>query len=172
MTADRFSPYVHITRFCAPQRIDAEIPMPRIAAAPCAFSLTTRITQRDGRQGTDSPNSRTRVPGPGRQQEPRTLDEPELAPVPPIVRGLQAARPSRSLSSSLGGIKSIPAGLPAHPRAAARDQLHRRSDGPVRSARRTRMPAPRQSRKTLSAADATFAPKMAMYKYTEQATIQ
>jgi hypothetical protein len=62
---------------------------PITTAAPCAFSLTTCITQRDGGQGTDAPGSRTHVPGPGRQPEPRPLDEPGLKSVPrsPVASG-------------------------------------------------------------------------------------
>ena len=50
---------------------------------PRAFSPTVRITQREGRQGTDTPDSRTHMfRGLGRQQEPRTPDEPGVALVP------------------------------------------------------------------------------------------
>ena len=86
------------------------------SAAPCAFSLTTRITQRDGRQGTDAPGSRTHVPGPGRQPEPGRWMSPGWRPSPRSPGSLgtrPTARPSRSPSSSLGGIKaSRPALLP------------------------------------------------------------
>ena len=123
-----------IIQFCAPRRITpARPPTDAGKAAPCAFSLTIRITQRDGGQDTDAPGSRTHVPGPGRQPEPRPLDEPGLASVPPIARGLQApglqpgrpgARPRASAASR------HPADAPAHPCAVTSDQLHRRSDGP------------------------------------------
>jgi hypothetical protein len=124
------------------------------SAAPCAFSLTTRITQRDGRQGTDAPGSRTHVPGPGRQPEPGRWMSPGWRPSPrsPAVSGHPADSPAVPESVlEPRRHQGIPAGAPAHPCAVTRSQLHRRSDGPVRCARRTRMPAPRQSRKTLSA---------------------
>ena len=82
---------------------------PSRTAAPCAFSLTTRITQRDGRQGTDAPGSRTRVPGPGRKPEPGRWMSPGWRPSPrsPAVSGHPAGSPAvRSPSSSLGGIKA------------------------------------------------------------------
>jgi hypothetical protein len=144
MTADRFSPYVHITRFCAPQRIDAEIPMPRIAAGVRAFSPGIRITQRDGGRVRSRRAAAPMFRGPSRQPEPRPLDEPGLVPIPPIARGLRTpgppgARPRASAASR------HPAGAPARPCAVTRDSFTVKDDGPVRCARRTRMPAPRQS---------------------------
>src|SRR6266568_3527866 len=48
---------------------------PSITAGVCAFSLTSRITQRDGTTGRDAPGSRTLLypcdPGPHRPAPPR-----------------------------------------------------------------------------------------------------
>jgi hypothetical protein len=103
------------------------------SAAPCAFSLTTRITQRDGRQGTDAPGSRTHVPGPGRQPEPGRWMSPGWRPSPrsPAVSGHPADSPAVPESVlEPRRHQGIPAGAPAHPCAVTRSQLHRRSDGP------------------------------------------
>jgi hypothetical protein len=88
------------------------------------FSPDTRITQRDGGQGSVAPGSRTHVPDPSRQPEPRPLDEPGLVPVPPIARGLRApgrpgARPRASAASRHPGRSC------RSPCAVTRDQLHR-----------------------------------------------
>ncbi len=112
--------------------VNAGEPAGHAAAAPCAFSLTTRITQRDGRQGTDAPGSRTHVPGPGRQPEPGRWMSPGWRPSPrsPAVSGHRRhpAVPESVLEPRRH--QGIPAGAPAHPCAVTRSQLHRRSDGP------------------------------------------
>jgi hypothetical protein len=144
-------------------------------AAPCAFSLTTRITQRDGRQGTDAPGSRTLLypgdPGPHRRlhrevhgrpaacRNPGLPDDSGLASAsrPRIARrpqapGRQPDHPRNPVPEP-GGIRAPPAGPPFTPCAVTLDQLHRQGDGP-RAAGTTDgdASAPRQSRKTLSAA--------------------
>jgi len=87
-----------------------------------------------------------------RLPEPRLLDEPGLVPVPPIARGLRApgrprARPRASAASRHPGRSS------RSPCAMTRDQLHRQGWRARAVCRRTRMPAPRQSGTTLSAAN-------------------
>jgi hypothetical protein len=104
---------------------------PRRSAAPRAFSLTTRITQRDGRgrtrravapafRGTAASRSPGRWISPGWRPSPRS---------PRCLGTRPAAGPSWSPSSSLGGIKASRPGLLLTPRRD-RDQLHRGSDGP------------------------------------------
>jgi hypothetical protein len=100
---------------------------PTISAAPCAFSLTTHITQRDGRQGTDAPGSRTHVPEPGRWMCPGWRPSPRS----PAVSGHPADSPAVPESVlEPRRHQGIPAGAPAHPCAVTRSQLHHGSDGP------------------------------------------
>jgi len=69
---------------------------------------------------------------PGRQPEPRPLDEPGLKSVPrsPAASGHPAGSPAVPESVlEPRRHQGIPAGAPAHPCAVTRDQLHRRSDG-------------------------------------------
>ena len=58
-----------------------------ISAGVCAFSLTSRITQRDGTTGRDAPGSRTLLypgdPGPHRPAPPRRPRASGRLPEPP-----------------------------------------------------------------------------------------
>ena len=90
------------------------------------------ITQRDGGQGTDAPGSRTHVPGPGRQPEPRPLGEPRAGARPPGRPRSPGTPAGRSPSSSLGGIKASPPGscfapCPRSPRSPTRSESIRES---------------------------------------------
>jgi hypothetical protein len=64
-----------ISQICACQLVSTDSRKPRRTAGVCAFSLTSRITQRDGRTGRDAPGSRTLLypgdPGPHRPAPPR-----------------------------------------------------------------------------------------------------
>jgi hypothetical protein len=148
----------------------------QMTAGVRAFSLTSRITQRDGTTGRDALGSRpSRTPAtrnrtgrlhrdvhgrPAACRNPGLLDDPGLASVsrPRIARGPQSpgrqARPSRSPVPSPAA-SGRPGRAPVHPlRRDPRSAPTARGTVPVRQARRTRTPAPRQSRKTLSAAEA------------------
>jgi hypothetical protein len=137
--------------------------LPRISAGVCAFSLTSRITQRDGTTGRDAPGSRTLLypgdPGPhrpapprrsrasGRLPEPGLPDDPGLASAsrPRIARG-DRRHPAGSPAIPEPGPRArrhpgAPAGLPFTPCAVTLDQLHRQGDGPARQARQTGTPA-------------------------------
>jgi len=101
-TADRSS------RYACGTRVAEDSNRANRTAAACAFSLTSRITQRDGTIGRDAPGSRTLLypgdPGPhrpapprrsracGRLPEPGLLDDSGLASAsrPRIARGPQA----------------------------------------------------------------------------------
>jgi hypothetical protein len=144
-------------------------------AGVCAFSLTSRITQRDGTTGA----RRTGQPHPPVPRRPGTapagstatftgVRPPAGTPACPMIPGW---RPPPGPGSP--GVRRHPAGSPAipepgprarrHPGAPAGppftpcavtlDQLHRQEDGP-RAAGTTDgdASAPQQSRKTLSAA--------------------
>jgi hypothetical protein len=110
--------------------------LPSITAGVCAFSLTSRITQRDGTIGRDAPGSRTLLypgdPGPhrpapprrsrasGRLPEPGLLDDSGLASAsrPRIARGPQA--PGRQpghpgTRSSSPAASGRPGRAPVHP---------------------------------------------------------
>jgi hypothetical protein len=103
------------------------------SAAPCAFSLTTRITQRDGRQVRTRRAAAPTFRGPGRQPEPGRSMSPGWRPSPrsPVVPGHPADSPAVPESVlEPRRHQGIPAGAPAHPCAVTRSQLHRRSDGP------------------------------------------
>jgi len=111
-------------------------PDPYLTAAVCAFSLTSRITQRDGTTRRDAPGSRTlphpgdpgphrpappprsRAPGPCRN--PGLLDDPGLASASPprIARGPQVPgrQPAHSRARPPSPAASgRPAGLPFTP---------------------------------------------------------
>ena len=125
--------------FCAPPADRTEGIVSIQSGGSVCVLRTTRITQRDGRQGTDAPGSRTHVPGPGRQPEPGRWMSPGWRPSPrsPAVSGHPAdspAVPEPVLEPRRH--QGIPAGAPAHPCAVTRSQLHLRSDGP-RAARTT-----------------------------------
>jgi len=81
-----------------------------------AFSPDTRITQRDGGQGSVAPGSRSHVPGP----QPPPAGAPaagwaRAGACPPDRPRSPGTRPSQSPSSSLGGIKASRPELPLAP---------------------------------------------------------
>jgi hypothetical protein len=94
---------------CALQESGAAGPEPRRSAAVCAFSVTSRVTQRDGVAGRGHarephlaaprrPGTHWRAPprrsgGPDRLPKPGSLDDARLAPfrLPRITPGLQAS---------------------------------------------------------------------------------
>jgi hypothetical protein len=154
-----------------------------LSAGVCAFFLAPRITQRDGMSGRDLPGSRTLLyPGdPGTAPAdsiatftgvrppagtPGLLDDPGLvAPAsrPRIARGPQA--PGRQpghpgVRSSSPAASGRPGRDPVHPCAVTPRSAPPPGDGP-RTADTTDgdASAPRQSRKTLSAAEADIYPK-------------
>jgi hypothetical protein len=126
--------------------------LPSRSVAVCAFSLTSRITQRDGTTGRGAPGSRTLLypgwPGdrtgrlhrdvhgrPAACQNPGLLDDPGLASPPgpgsPGARRPPAGSPAIPEPGPRGRRHpGIPAGLPFTPRAMYLDQLHRQEDGP------------------------------------------
>ena len=149
--------------------------LPSISAGVCAFSLTSRITQRDGTAGRDAPDSRTLLyPGdrdrtgrlhrdvhgrPAACRNPGLLDDSGLvsASRPRIARGPQAPgrQPGHPGARSPSPAASRrPGRAPVHPlrrdpRSApppgGRSRAAGTTDGDAS--------APRQSRKTLSAAE-------------------
>ena len=148
---------------------------PRITAGVCAFSLTSRITQREGTTGRDAPDNCTLLypgdPGPapvGSTARFTGVRPPAGTPAcsmipgwrPPPGPGSPGVRrnPADSPAIPEPGPRArrhpgVPAGLPFTPCAVTLDQLHRQGDGP-RAAGKTDgdASAARQSRKTLSAA--------------------
>jgi hypothetical protein len=137
-----------------------------------AFSPTSRITQRDGRAGRGRAGQPHPPgdPGPQRAAPPRhsgdlagrprlPLDESRagVRPTRPrIAQGLQAlrpaSRPSESPSSRTRRHPGVPAGALTHAlRRDPRPASPPRATVPVRHARRTGVPAPQRSKKTLSA---------------------
>ena len=145
-------------------------------AGVCAFSLTSRITQRDGTTRRDAPDSRTLLypgdPGPHRPAPPRCSRASGRQPGTPAYPMIPGWRPppgpgspgdrrhppgSPAIPEPGPGARrhpGVPAGPPFTPCAMTLDQLHRQGDGP-RAAGTTDGDAsgPQQSRKTLSAAD-------------------
>ena len=146
------------------------------SAGVCAFSPTSRITQRDGTTGRDAPDNCTppvpRRPGTAPAGSTATFTgvrppagtpaysmipgwRPPPGPGPPGVRRHPAASPAiPEPGPRARRHPGVPAGLPFTPCAVTLDQLHRQEDGP-RAAGTTdgEASAPRQSRKTLSAAE-------------------
>ena len=149
-----------------------------IGGGACAFSLTSRITQRGGRTGRDAPGSRIVLypgdPGPHRPGATAATFTGARPPAgTPACSMIPAWRPPPGPGSS--GVRrhppgspaipdpgprarrhpGVPAGLPFTPCAVTLDQLHRQGDAP-RAAGTTNedASAPRQSRKTLLAAEA------------------
>jgi hypothetical protein len=145
------------------------------SAGVCAFSPTSRITQRDGTTGRDAPDNCTLLypgdPGPHRPAPPRRSRASGRLPEPPACSMIPGWRPppgpgSPGIRRHPGGSPAIPepgprtrrhpgvpAGLPFTPCAVTLEQFHRQGDDP-RAAGTTDgdASAPRQSRKTLSAA--------------------
>jgi hypothetical protein len=140
-------------------------------AGVCAFSLTSRITQRDGTTGRDAPGSRTLLyPGePGTAPAGSTATftgarPPAGTPAysmipgwrPPPGPGSPGVRrhPADSRAIPEPGPRArrhpgVPAGLPFTPCAVTLDQLHRQGDGPGAAGTTDGdASAPRQSRKT------------------------
>ena len=119
-----------ITPLCA-QPIAGDDLQHSAQAAVCAFSPTSRITQRDGRQGTDAPGSRDRtgrlhrdVHGrPAACRNPGLPDDSGLASAfrPRIarVRRHPAGQPDhpRNPVPEPGGIRAPPGRAPVHPPA-------------------------------------------------------
>ena len=146
----------------------------------CAFSLASRITQRDGTTGRDAPGSRTllypatrdRTGGlhrdvhgrPAACWNPGLLDDPGLASAsrPRIAQGPYAPswQPGHpGARSSWPTASRRPGRAPVHPCAVTPDQLHRQGDGP-RAAGTTDgdASAPRQSRKPCRRKKSELAP--------------
>jgi hypothetical protein len=144
------------------------------SAGVCAFSLNSRITQRDGTTGRDAPGSRTLLPPATRDAavgstvtftgvrppagNPGLLDDPGLASAsrPRIARGPKA--PGRQpghpgARSSSPAASGRPGRAPVH--SLRRDPRSAPPPGDGPSAAGTAngdASAPRQSRKTLSVA--------------------
>ena len=164
-------------------------------AGVCAFSLTSRITQRDGTTGRDAPGSRTLLypgdPGPHRPAPPRRSRASGRQPGTPAYPMIPGWRPppgpgSPGVRRHPAGSPAIPqpgprarrhpgapAGLPFTPCAVTLDQLRRQGDGPVRQARRTGTPAHHGNPgRPCRRQKRTTALMMAMYKYSSRLTIR
>ena len=136
--------------------------------------MTSSVTQRDGGTGrghAGKPHlAAPRRPGTHWRAPPRRSGgltarrslarwmipgwHPSACPDQPGSPGIRSAADHPGAVLELLQHRGVPAGAPAHPCAVTHDQPYRGgATGPVRHARRTGMPAPRQSRKTLSAAD-------------------
>jgi hypothetical protein len=95
-------------------------------AGVCAFSLTSRITQRDGTTGRDVPDNCTLLypgdPGPHRPAPPRRSRASGRAAGTPAYSMIPGWRPPPGPGSP--GVRRHPAGSPAIPEPGPRARRH------------------------------------------------